>query len=584
MPYDTPVIATIAVGLVLAALLGLLAHRLKLPPVLGYLLAGILVGPHVSGLVADPALGRQLAEFGIVLLMFGVGLQVSLKEILGLRPLAITGALAQLALGILLGLGLGFLLGWEPHTGLLFGLGLSVASGVVILQENRQHAAGNDAKSWLILQNMVVVLVLLLLPAVAGLSGNTEVYDPFVSLVERLLGTSVGLWGAIALTAIKLAAFVGFMVVAGRSVIPWLLHGVARMASRELFRLTIVAIALALALGAALLFGVTLALGAFFAGMILSESGSLGRAARQTLPLRDAFAVLFFMAVGMLVDPAIILTQPLPLLATVLIIMLGKSVAAFAVMVLFRRPVGQALELAATLAQIGEFSFILASMGVALALLPPEALQLILAGTLISILLNPLVFWGASRLQPRVEARMGARDEQRIEPTETVPEPKLPPSDNLLSKAAATPVAVAPAAVVATEVVAAEAEPEAVEAEPEAAATVPPEEPADNVIILAPPPAAPSVDASDTTTPAVGEAPAAIDEVMVSTPTEPETSEPEPPEPAETPAEVAEELAEQEADLTSEGGPPPPEPEPETETPEPVTDSAIPHVVPEPKS
>lgn len=562
MPYDTPVIATIAVGLVLAALLGLLAHRFKLPPVLGYLLAGLLVGPHVSGLVADPALGGQLAEFGIVLLMFGVGLQVSLKDVLGLRPLAIAGALAQLASGILLGLGLGFLLGWEPKAGLLFGLGLSVASGVVILQENRQHAAGNDTKSWLILQNMVVVLVLLLLPAGADLGGQTAVYDPFVSLVERLLGTSVGLWGAIALTVIKLAAFVGFMVVAGRSVIPWLLHGVARRGSRELFRLTIVAIALALALGAAMLFGVTLALGAFFAGLILSESGSLGRAARQTLPLRDAFAVLFFLAVGMLVDPAIILSQPLPLLGTVLIIMLGKSVAAFAVMVLFRRPVGQALELAATLAHIGEFSFILVSMGVALALLPPDALPLILAATLISILLNPLVFWGASRLQPRVEARMGARDEQRIEPTETVLEPKLPPSDNLLSKAAAAPAAVSPAAVIVADVVA--AGPEVVE----------PDAPADDVIILAPPPAEPNIEAGDVVTAAVGEAPAAIDEVIGL----------EPAALVETPAEMAEELAEQEADLTSEGGPPPPEPEPETETAEPMVDSAIPPVVPEPKS
>ena len=620
MPYDTPAIAALAVALVLASVLGLVAHRLKLPPLPAYLLAGLVVGPHVLNLAGSPALGGQLAEFGIILLMFGVGLHVSLRDLRAIRLLPLFGSLAQLILGTLLGLGLALLLGWSMLAGLLFGLALSVASSVLVLQaagDKRHHRPVRDdsAIGWLVVQNLVVVLALLLLPTIANLDGTAAViYDPFVSLVERLLGTSVGLWGALALTLLKLAAFIGFMLVAGHSVIPWLLRAVARMGSRELFRLAIVAIALILALGAAWLFGVSLALGAFLAGMILNEGGSLGRAARQTLPLRDAFAVLFFVAVGMLFDPHLFLSQPLPLLATLLIVMLGKSFACFAVMTLFRRPVADALGLSARLAQIGEFSFVLVSAGVALALLPPEALGLVLAAIMVSILLNPLLFWGASLLQPRIEARMADHD-HRVEPVHSpappVPEePRLPPTDNLLARAAAPAAAVAveaaaPQAPLAAEVTPEPAEPETPEApEPEPLASEPetpaPEDtgstlPTETVIILPSP--EPAAEETPSEAPAPNEQPPTIDAIVVHP--EPEASEPETFEPEATEPESSEEPAASEREApepevsepeTAEPGSPeepspaetviilpPPEPEP----PEPSAEAEPPEPVPE---
>src|SRR5690606_4984039 len=363
------------------------------------LFAGILVGPHTPGFVADQELGGQLAELGVILLMFGVGLHFSLKDLMSVRARAIPGAVAQIGLATLLGAGLGLLLGWSLGASILFGLALSVASTVVLLkalQDRRllETERGRIAVGWLIVEDLAMVLALVLVPALASINGgDTGIHDPCVSFVERLVGAEVGIWGVLTLTLVKVAAFVGFMLIVGRRLIPWALHATAHTGSRELFRLAVLAIALGVALGSSVLFGVSLALGAFFAGMNLSESELNHRAANESLPLRDAFAVLFFVSVGMLFDPMIVVNQPLLVLATVFIIVIGKSLAAFAIVLLFGRPVSTALTISASLAQIGEFSFILASMGVALAILPQEGQALILLGALISIVLNPLAFW-----------------------------------------------------------------------------------------------------------------------------------------------------------------------------------------------
>lgn len=449
MHHDTPLISTIVAGLVLAFIFGMIANRFKLPPLVGYLFAGILVGPHTPGFVADQALGAELAELGVILLMFGVGLHFSLKDLMSVRALAIPGAMVQIGFATLLGAGLGLLMGWELGGSLLFGLALSVASTVVLLkalQDKRliETERGRIAVGWLIVEDLAMVLALVLIPAIAALNGaDTGVHDPFVSFVERMIGGSVGIWGVLALTIVKVAAFVGFMLIVGRRIIPWGLHATAHTGSRELFRLAVLAIALGVALGSAVLFGVSLALGAFFAGMILSESELSHRAAQETLPLRDAFAVLFFVSVGMLFDPSVIITNPLPVIATVFIIVIGKSAAAFAIVLLFKRPVGTALTISASLAQIGEFSFILASMGVALAILPPEGQDLILAGALISIVLNPVVFWVVDLIKPRFEAKAAQRraeqferDGVRIEPMEAARAAEGPITTSAPSEAA----------------------------------------------------------------------------------------------------------------------------------------------------
>lgn len=429
MHHDTPLISTIVAGLVLAYIFGMIANRFRLPPLVGYLFAGILVGPFTPGFVADADLASQLAELGVVLLMFGVGLHFSLKDLMSVRALAIPGAVVQIGVATALGAGMGLLLGWSLGAALLFGLALSVASTVVLLkalQDRRliESERGRIAVGWLIVEDLAMVLALVLVPAFAAMGGiDTGIHDPFVSFVERLVGGQIGIWGVLALTLVKVAAFVGFMLVVGRRLIPFALHATAHTGSRELFRLAVLAIALGVALGSAFLFGVSLALGAFFAGMILSESELSHRAANETLPLRDAFAVLFFVSVGMLFDPYILVEQPFLVLGTVFIIVIGKSLAAFFIVLAFRRPVGTALTISASLAQIGEFSFILASMGVAFAILPTEGQDLILAGALISILLNPLVFWGAEAIRPRLEARFG---NARTEPIITEPvEPSM---------------------------------------------------------------------------------------------------------------------------------------------------------------
>ena len=422
MPHDTPLITTIVAGLVLAFIFGAIANRLKMPPLVGYLIAGVAVGPHSPGFVADQALASQLADIGVILLMFGVGLHFSLKDLLSVRAIAVPGALIRIAGATALGVGLAALMGWSLMGGLVFGLALSVSSTVVLLNALQdRHLVDSDrgriAVGWLIVEDVAMVLALVLIPAFATQGGATHVpVDPFVALTEQVLNTHLGLVGVVAVTLVKLLAFVGFMVVVGRRIIPFILHSTAHTGSRELFRLAVLVIALGVAAGAAYLFGVSIALGAFFAGMILSESELSQRAAQETLPLRDAFGVLFFVSVGMLFDPSILVRDPLPVLATLVIILFGKSIIGFLLLLLFRRPVASALTISAGLAQIGEFSFILAALGVGLGVLPPEGRDLILAGSIISIVLNPLMFWWAERLRPRLESRAGKRAEPELGP------------------------------------------------------------------------------------------------------------------------------------------------------------------------
>ncbi len=401
MAHHSPLISTIVIGLVLAFVFGAVAQRLRASPLVGYLVAGIAVGPTTPGFVADQSLANQLAEIGVILLMFGVGLHFSFKDLMSVRTIAIPGAVVQIAVASALGMGLALFLGWSVGAGLVFGLALSVASTVVLLramQERRliQTERGRIAVGWLIVEDIAMVLTLVLLPATTGiLTGGAASGAHLYALAIPLL-----------ITLAKVGAFAAVMLILGRRIIPWVLHYVAHTGSRELFRLSVLAIALGCAYAAATLFDVSFALGAFFAGMILSESELSQRAAHETLPLRDAFAVLFFVSVGMLFDPMIVIREPLPVIATLLIIVLGKSIAAFGIVRGFGYSTSTALTISASLAQIGEFSFILASLGVSLAVLPERGRDLILAGALISIMLNPVFFALLDRL-------LGARERKQ---------------------------------------------------------------------------------------------------------------------------------------------------------------------------
>ena len=401
MPHHSPLIATIVIGLLLAFVLGAIAQRVRISPLIGYLLAGVVVGPHTPGFVADQALANELAEIGVILLMFGVGLHFSLKDILSVWTIAIPGAIAQIAVATPLGVGVSWLLGWSLSAGLLFGLALSVASTVVllrVLQDRRliQTERGRIAVGWLIVQDLLMILALVLLPTVAEFIDGTTARGgapPVVADVAIALAIATG----------KIVAFVIAMLIVGRRVIPWILHYIAHTGSRELFRLAVLAIALGVAYGGAALFGVSFALGAFFAGMILSESELSQRAAEESLPLRDAFAVLFFVSVGMLFDPTILFRDPWPLIATLLIIVLGKSIPAFLIVRAFGHSNGTSLMISASLAQIGEFSFILAGLGVTLQLLPDQGRVLILAAAILSIVLNPALLYMTERLRPLID-------------------------------------------------------------------------------------------------------------------------------------------------------------------------------------
>jgi|APTNR8051073442_1049403.scaffolds.fasta_scaffold07538_4 CPA2 family monovalent cation:H+ antiporter-2 len=407
MPHETPLIATVVAGLGLSFIFGAIANRLRISPLVGYLFAGMLVGPHTPGFVADQALAPELAELGVILLMFGVGLHFSVKDLLSVRSTAIPGAIVQIAVATGLGTGLAVLMGWPVEAGLVFGLALSVASTVVLLralQERRlvETERGRIAVGWLIVEDLAMVLTLVLLPAFSSLLGGNDAAAATDPLAARF---DLGLPGVLAITLAKVAAFVALMLIIGRRVVPWILHVIAHTGSRELFRLAVLAIALGVAFGAAELFGVSFALGAFFAGMIMSESELSQQAAQETLPLRDAFSVLFFVAVGMLFNPLSLLEDPIPICATLFIIVVGKSAAAFFIVLAFRHPVPTALTISASLAQIGEFSFILAEHGVRLGLLPEQGRDLILAGALLSIVLNPLAFSAVERVTPRLERR-----------------------------------------------------------------------------------------------------------------------------------------------------------------------------------
>jgi monovalent cation:H+ antiporter-2, CPA2 family len=410
MFHETPLITTIVVGLGLAFVFGTIAQRLRVSPLVGYLLAGVAVGPFTPGFVADPTIGTDLAEIGVILLMFGVGLHFSLNDLLSVRAIALPGALVQIGAATLFGLGLALSMGWTVGAGLVFGLAVSVASTVVLMrtiQDRRlmETERGRIAVGWLIVEDLAMVLALVSMPALAQVfdgSDNSVASEP---LATRF---GLGLAGVLMLTFVKVGLFVALMLVVGRRVVPRILHYIAHTGSRELFRLAVLAIALCVAFGAAKFFGVSFALGAFFAGMILSESALSQRAAEESLPLRDAFAVLFFVSVGMLFDPSSIIRQPWPMVATLLIIVVGKSVAAFLIVLAFRHPIATALTISASLAQVGEFSFILAEFGVNLKLLPSQGRDLILAGAILSILLNPLMFAIVDRLGERIEKRLGA--------------------------------------------------------------------------------------------------------------------------------------------------------------------------------
>ena len=402
MPHDTPLIATIAVGLGLAFVLGVVAQRFRLPPIVGYLVAGIMVGPFTPGFVADQKLAVELAEIGVILLMFGVGLHFSLKDLLSVRVIAVPGALGQIAVATLLGMGLAWTMGWGMGAGLVFGLALSVASTVVLLralQERRQVETekGRIAVGWLIVEDLVMVVTLVLVPPLAALLGGKAPAE----MASPGLAASLGVgpvWGTLLITAAKLVLFVASMLVIGRKLIPWMLHYVAHTGSRELFRLAVLAIALGVAFGSAKLFGVSFALGAFFAGMVLAESPLSHQAAKETLPLRDAFAVLFFVSVGMLLDPRVLANHPFAVIATFLIITVGKSVAAYLIVRAFGYSNSVAMTISASLAQIGEFSFILIVLAVKLAIVPQAASDFVVAGAILSILVNPLMFLAIDRI------------------------------------------------------------------------------------------------------------------------------------------------------------------------------------------
>ena len=390
MPHDTSLIATIAVGLAFAFVCGFAAAHLRLPPIVGYLLAGVAVGPFTPGFVADAGLATQLAEIGVILLMFGVGMHFSVRDLWAVRAVAIPGALGQVAIATALGMVVASLWGWPLAAGLVFGLALSVASTVVLLKalEGRgllSSDEGRIAVGWLIVEDVLMVLALVLLPSTAGLLGAS----PGGSLAPA------GMLTSIVLTLGKVAAFVALMLIVGSRVFPWLLKRVEGTGSRELFTLAVIALSLGIAFGSAELFGVSFALGAFFAGVVVHESDLSHRAASELQPLQDAFAALFFVSVGMLFDPKVLVQQPLQVAAVVAIIVIGKSAAAFGIMLALGGPLATARTVSAALSQVGEFSFILAELAVGIGLLPPEGQSLIVAGALLSITLNPLAFWAA---------------------------------------------------------------------------------------------------------------------------------------------------------------------------------------------
>jgi CPA2 family monovalent cation:H+ antiporter-2 len=408
MPHDVTLISTIAVGFAFAFVFGFIASKLRLPPLVGYLLAGVAIGPHTPGFVADSGMATQLAELGVILLMFGVGLHFSLADLMAVRRIAIPGAVGQIALATLIGIALVKFWGWSLGAGVVLGLSLSVASTVVLLKalEERNGVAttnGRIAVGWLIVEDLAMVLVLVLLPALAGLLGGTTDGGHGGDHAQH------GIFLTLVITLAKVGAFAAIALTAGPRVMPWILRQVARTGSRELFTLSVLAVSIGIAFGSAKLFGISFALGAFFAGMVLNESSLSHKAAANSLPLQDAFAVLFFISVGMLFDPSILVREPLMVLAVLLLVLIGKSIIACGIVLVLGYPASTALMVSAALAQVGEFSFILAGLGIAHQLLPQEGLSLILAAAILSITLNPLAFSLSDRLTAAIRSRPGLR-------------------------------------------------------------------------------------------------------------------------------------------------------------------------------
>ncbi|SEL68964.1 cation:proton antiporter [Acinetobacter sp. DSM 11652] len=401
MPHDVDLIILLAVGFGLALIFGFIAARLRLPPLVGYLIAGIIISPKTPGIVADITLANQLAELGVMFLMFGVGMHFSLKDLMQVRRIAVPGAILQITVATILGIGVSMLWGWNFGSALVFGLSLSCASTVVLLKALGDRGLldsvnGKIAVGWLLVEDLVMVLALVLLPATAVLLGGTalEGADPDQNVFVTL-----------GITLLKVAGFIAFMLIIGKRLIPKIIQFVVRLGSRELFTLTVVAAAVSIAYGSYAVFGVSMALGAFFAGMVVKESDFSHRAEEETLPLREIFSILFFVSVGMLFDPTIIVEEPLHILAVIGIIMIGKTLAAMALVLFFRYPLNTALTVGASLAQIGEFSFILATLGLSIGLLTPEAQNLILAGALFSISLNSVLFSAIEPVQKWIRER-----------------------------------------------------------------------------------------------------------------------------------------------------------------------------------
>ncbi|MDN4036980.1 YbaL family putative K(+) efflux transporter [Massilia sp. YIM B02443] len=415
MHHELSLITTIAAALGFGLLFGMLAVRVKLPALVGYLAAGVFIGPATPGFVADVALASQLAEIGVMLLMFGVGLHFSLKDLLDVRRIALPGALLQIGVATVMGMGLAWWWDWSLGAGIVFGLALSVASTVVLLRALEARGVldsmnGRIAVGWLVVEDLVMVLVLVMLPALSGpLGGKGD--------------AGAELWPALGKTLLQVGAFIAFMLIVGRKIFPWFLWRVAKTASRELFTLSVIAAAVGIAYASSELFGVSFALGAFFAGMVLRESELSHRAAEESLPLRDAFSVLFFVSVGMLFDPMVLVNNPLHVLGVVLVIVFGKSLAAFVLVLVLRYPLNTALTVSASLAQIGEFSFILAALGMSLGLLPQLGQNLILAGAIISIAVNPLLFTAIEPVQRwlRAQSSLARKFERPDDPLAALP-------------------------------------------------------------------------------------------------------------------------------------------------------------------
>jgi CPA2 family monovalent cation:H+ antiporter-2 len=391
-----PLVATIAAALGAAIVFGYAARRIGLSPILGYLVAGVVIGPHTPGVHADPSLSAQLADMGVVLLMFGVGLHFSVRDLLDVRGIAVPGALGQSAVATGLGVLVGLLWGWSLGAGLVLGIALSVASTVVLVRGLMDRGLldtphGHVAVGWLVVEDILTVLVLVLLPAVAEPLGGVST------------GPALTLWSSVALAVGKVIVL-GLVVLAiGGRVVPWLLVKIARAESRELFTLAVLAIALGIAYGSAALFDVSMALGAFLAGMVVAQSDLSHRAAADAIPLRDAFSVLFFVSVGMLFDPAFLVDRPVLVLATLAVVLVAKPLTALALVLAMGYPVRTALTAAVGLAQIGEFSFILADLGHRrLGLFPMEGYSVVLAGAMISIALNPFLFRALDPLEARL--------------------------------------------------------------------------------------------------------------------------------------------------------------------------------------